>query len=108
MILLPFRESRALKSVSVFVCLIRVFSSARKVFDCLFCCLFCFYLLVFFFFRCFRREARWVFEVSLFPQGTLCRQLNHSPDYKTNHSTSPDARHVILRKQLSYSYVLDN
>ena len=68
MILLPFRESRALKSVSVFACLIRVFSSARKVFDCLFCCLFCFYLIVFFFvvsaekrdgylkFRCFRRE----------------------------------------------------
>ena len=69
MILLPFRESRALESVSVSVCLIRVFSSARKVFDCLFCCLFCFYLLVFFFFvvsaekrdgylkfRCFRRE----------------------------------------------------
>ena len=55
-------------------------------------------LLLFFFLRCFRREARWVFEVS----------LNHSPDYKTNHSTSPDARHVILRKQLSYSYVLDN
>ena len=80
MILLPFRESRALESVSVSVCLIRVFSSARKVFDCLFCCLFCFYFLVFFFvvfycffccfffvvsaekrdrylkFRCFRRE----------------------------------------------------
>ena len=69
MILLPFRESRALKSVSVFVCVIRVFSSARKVFEFLFCCLFFFYLLVFFFFvvsaekrdgylkfRCFRRE----------------------------------------------------
>lgn len=77
MILLPFRESRAQKSVSVFDCLLRAFFSARKVFDCLFCCLFCFYLLVFFFFlffcffffvvsaekrdgylkfRCFRRE----------------------------------------------------
>ena len=58
MILLPFRESRALKSVSVFVCLIRVFSSARKVFDCLFCCLFCFYLLVFFFFFVVSAEKR--------------------------------------------------
>lgn len=69
----------------------------------------CFFFVVFVCFRCFRREARWVFEVSLFPQGTLCRQLNHSRDCKTNHSTtSPDARHVILRKQLSYSYVLDS
>ena len=62
------------------------------------CLLLLLLLLLLLFLRRFRREARWVFEVS----------LNHSPDYKTNHSTSPDVRHVILRKQLSYSYVLDN
>ena len=103
----------AQKSVCVFVCLIRVFFSARKVL--VVCFVACFVFICLFFvvvvvcFRCFRREAKWIFEVSLFPQGTLCRQLKHSRDCKTNHSTtSPDARHVILRKQLSYSYVLDS
>ena len=58
-------------------------------------------MVVFFLFVSAKKQDGWVFEASLFPQGTLFRQLNHPRDCKANHSTSSDARHVIFRIVMS-------
>lgn len=57
----------------------------------------------FFFFLIVSAEKRGGYlKLRCFLRELFSGQLNHSRDCKTDHSTSPDARHVILRKQLSY------